>query len=63
MPANSIINDSGKCTFESEEKFKSLFNGINQPIFVHQLNPEGFNNFLEVNDIACVRYGYTREEF
>ncbi len=63
MPANSIINDSDKCNFESEEKFRSLFNGINQPIFVHQLNPEGFNIFIEVNDIACVRYGYTREEF
>lgn len=63
MAAHSINNGSGTCSFESEEKFKSLFNGINQPIFVHQLNPEGFNNFVEVNDIACLHYGYTREEF
>lgn len=63
MPSHSINNNSGRCGFESEEKFRSLFNGINQPIFVHQLQPEGFNNFIEVNEIACVRYGYTRDEF
>jgi hypothetical protein len=28
-----------------------------------QMVEEGFAPFIEVNDIACKRYGYTREEF
>lgn len=63
MSTNSKLTDTEKLVLESEEKFKSLFNGINQPVFVHQLNPEGFNNFIEVNDVAWQRYGYSREEF
>lgn len=46
-----------------DEKFKSLFNGINFPVFVHKFQEEGFSNFIEVNDVACIRYGYNREEF
>ena len=57
------LNDAVKIILENEEKFKSLFNGINQPVFVHQLKSEGFNNFVEVNDISCQRYGYSRKEF
>ncbi len=48
---------------ESEEKFKSLFNGINLPVFVHPFKSEGFNQFIEVNDVACKQYGYSRKEF
>ncbi|WP_129582675.1 sensor histidine kinase [Methanolobus psychrotolerans] len=43
---------------ESENKFKSLFNNTNDAIFMHDLN--GF--FLEVNEIACKRLGYNRNE-
>ncbi|MBA3013097.1 MAG: response regulator, partial [Desulfobacula sp.] len=32
-------------------------------VFVHPFSREGFKNFIEVNDIACTLYGYTREEF
>jgi PAS domain S-box-containing protein len=49
---------------ESEEKYRVLFNSANDSMFVHQLNPEGIaGKFIEVNDAACQRYGYTREEF
>lgn len=48
---------------ENEKKFRTLFNGIEDAIFVHPFMDEGFANFVEVNDVACKRYGYTREEF
>ena len=48
---------------ENEKKFRTLFNGIEDAIFVHQYKTDGFSNFVEVNDVACKRYGYTREEF
>ncbi len=48
---------------KSEEKYRMLFDGIADAAFVHPFKDEGFSNFLEVNDIACERYGFTREEF
>lgn len=48
---------------ESEERFRSLFNGINDAVFVHELGPDGLpGRIVEVNDVACRRLGYTREE-
>ncbi len=47
---------------ESVEKFKALFNGINDAIFVQPLLKEGFANFIEVNDVACKRLEYTKDE-
>ncbi|MBU0973092.1 MAG: PAS domain S-box protein [Proteobacteria bacterium] len=48
---------------ESETIFRILFNGLADAVFVHPFSKEGFKNFIEVNDIACTLYGYTREEF
>ena len=45
------------------ERFKTFFSSVQDAIFVHPLQKEGFAPFIEVNDIACERYGYTREEF
>lgn len=45
------------------ERLKLLFSSIQDAIFVHPLVEEGFAPFVEVNDIACKRYGYSREEF
>jgi PAS domain S-box-containing protein len=47
---------------ESESKYRVLFEGINDAIFVHPLKREGFEKFIEVNEIACNLLGYTREE-
>lgn len=44
---------------ESEERYRTLFDSVVDAIFV--LDLEG--NFLAVNDHACQRYGYHREEF
>ncbi len=43
---------------ESEEKFRTLFDNAGDAIFIHDL--EG--SFLEVNQVACERLGYSREE-
>ncbi|MBN1406252.1 MAG: PAS domain S-box protein [Calditrichaceae bacterium] len=48
---------------ESEEKYRSLLNSQNDAILLHKFKVKGFSNFEEVNDIACERYGYTRDEF
>jgi PAS domain S-box-containing protein len=47
-----------------EERYKVLFGNINDVVFVHGYTEEGLpGNFIEVNDIACERLGYSREEF
>ena len=49
---------------ESEQKFKMLFNNINDAVFVTQLSDEkSYGDFIEVNDVACNRLGYSKEEF
>ncbi|MBN1573504.1 MAG: PAS domain S-box protein [Deltaproteobacteria bacterium] len=46
-----------------EDKFKILFNSVEDAIFVHGINDEGMpENFIEVNEMAVKRYGYTRQE-
>lgn len=44
---------------ESEAKFRMLFNTANEAIFLINNN----NEFIEINDEAVKRYGYTKEEF
>jgi PAS domain S-box-containing protein len=48
---------------ESEERYRLLFNAGNDAVFVH-LGPFGGmpGRFVEVNDIACERLSYSREE-
>ena len=46
----------------SESKYKALFEGIDDAILVHPFVEEGFLNFIEVNEVACRRLGYSREE-
>ncbi len=47
---------------ESEERFKLLFNSGTDAIFVQELKNGKAANLIEVNEIACQRLGYTREE-
>ncbi len=46
-----------------QERFRTFFSSVNDAIFVHPLQQEGFAPFIEVNEIACKRYGYSRDEF
>lgn len=57
-------NLADKALKESEEKYRELFNNAEDVIFLHGLTDEGMpDRFIEVNDLACKRLGYTREEF
>lgn len=47
----------------ASERMKAIFGSIKDPILVHPYTSNGHGIFSEVNDIACTRYGYTREEF
>ncbi|MCF8036716.1 MAG: PAS domain S-box protein [Desulfobacteraceae bacterium] len=42
----------------SEQKFRDIFNGSNDAVFIHGISGQ----FLEVNQLACSRLGYSREE-
>ncbi len=47
----------------SEEKYRMLFNGGNDAVFVYRLGQDNRpGNYIEVNDVACKRLGYSREE-
>ncbi|MFK5926398.1 MAG: PAS domain S-box protein [Desulfuromusa sp.] len=47
---------------KSETKFRVLLNNQDDAIFLHEVIPDGFANFSEVNDKAVERYGYSRKE-
>jgi PAS domain S-box-containing protein len=44
---------------EQEERFRAIFNSVNEAIFVH--DPES-GTILDVNDRMCEMYGYTYDE-
>ena len=44
---------------ESEMRYRTLFDSAADAIFVHDLR----GRFIDINTVACNRYGYTKEEF
>ena len=48
---------------ESEERYRLIFDGITDAVFVHGIGNDNMpGTFLAVNDVACKRLGYSREE-
>jgi PAS domain S-box-containing protein len=48
---------------QSDEKFRGIFNNINDGIHIHEIEPDGRpGKFIEVNEVACRMLQYTREE-
>lgn len=47
---------------ESEERYRTLFNGGEDAIFLFDLAADGVGNILEANDVACRRYGHSRDQ-
>ena len=48
----------------SEEKYRALIECANDAVFIHEIQEDGtLGPFLEVNELACSRLGYSREEF
>lgn len=49
---------------ESEEKFKNIFNNASDMIIIQEIKENGLpGKTIEVNDTACIIWGYSREEF
>jgi|GEM_PF-6571183 len=49
---------------ENEEKFKNLFHNANDSIFLYEIaDDQRIGTLLEVNDTACRKLNYTRDEF
>lgn len=48
---------------DSEELYRALFDSTEDALFLHEIGEDGLpSTFLEVNDAACQRLGYSREE-
>ncbi|MEI6378579.1 MAG: PAS domain S-box protein [Candidatus Falkowbacteria bacterium] len=48
---------------ESEGKYRTILNSISDAVVIHYIDKDGKpGNFIEVNDAACQKYGYTKEE-
>jgi PAS domain S-box-containing protein len=55
--------DHAERSLLSETRFRLLFNSGSDAIMVHGFDDSGMpDRFVEVNDIACKRLGYSREE-
>jgi len=48
---------------DSEGRYRLLFNGITDAVYVHEVSVEKPGKFYAVNDSACRMLGYTRDEF
>jgi PAS domain S-box-containing protein len=47
----------------SEEKYRTLIESANDAVFIHEIRDDGMPGpFIEVNELACTRLGYSREE-
>jgi PAS domain S-box-containing protein len=53
------LEKSHRALHKSEDRFRTIFNAVNDAIFVHDLET-GF--ILDVNSRMCEMYGYSREE-
>jgi two-component system sporulation sensor kinase A len=48
---------------KSEKKFEQLFNNISDAVYYLKIDDEGIaGNFIEANEVAYNRLGYTRKE-
>jgi PAS domain S-box-containing protein len=49
---------------KSEANYRLLFNNVNDSIFVYHLDDNFIpHNFINVNDVACMKLGYSKKEF
>lgn len=48
---------------ESEQKFREIFNNVNDGIHLHEIDEDGRpGKFIDVNDVACEMLQYSRDE-
>jgi len=49
---------------QSEQRYRAVFESATDALLIQTINPDGSpGKFIEANDLACRRLGYTREEF
>ncbi|WP_165077235.1 PAS domain S-box protein [Methanogenium sp. MK-MG] len=49
---------------ENEDKFRNLFNNVNDSVFLYEITDnQEIGKLIEVNDTACNKLSYTRDEF
>ncbi len=54
----------GESLSHSRGKYQNLFGGATDAIFIMPVGDDGMpGKFIEVNDVACSRLGYTKDEF
>jgi PAS domain S-box-containing protein len=59
----ALLDERFASVTQSEQRFRALFNGTGDSIFVREFRPEEpLTPFIEVNDAACRVLGYSREE-
>jgi PAS domain S-box-containing protein len=54
----SVVSKAEQLMEESEVKFRTLFNSAFNSIFIHEID----GTIIDVNDTACARTGYSREQ-
>jgi PAS domain S-box-containing protein len=57
------VRAAGEALADSEARYRLLFEGLADAVFVHELDAQGVSGcLLAVNDAACRRLGYSRDE-
>ncbi len=64
LERNTVFSKKSEKTLRSREKwFRVLFNSTRDMVFVYAITADALpGDILEINDLACVRLGYTREK-
>lgn len=63
MLAREQLKSSERALRESEQRYRTLLERANDAIFVFPVEADGRpGRYLEVNEVACRRLGYSREE-
>lgn len=61
--ATGMRRQAERVARESEARYRALFETLDDFIFLYPMTGEGaLANFLEVNEVACQRLGYSRQE-
>ncbi len=61
---NLVLERTENILRESEKKYRTLFESISDSLFVHLLTEDDLpGRFIEVNEVACKKMGYSKQEF